>query len=243
MSPQKRGPSKLPRSATAAFRAVGEVIDAGWFEIPKEKGFNGAGGPGRLLEHLLNIDENNKDSPDLEDWELKFHGGTALLTLFHKDPEPRGIVRVMVHDYGWEDDKGRISFRHTISGESDRGFYVVNEADRVVVRNKQKDAAVPHWAHDTLLNAIGAKLRRLILVSGEVKKNPRRVHYTDAEAFWEFNLTTFCDALQKGIVCIDFDARTQKGPGTALRNHGTKFRVHVDNLRLLYKHYQKITHR
>lgn len=243
MSPRKLLPSKPPRSSAVAFSAVGQVVDAGWFEIPKERSFNGSGGPGRLLEDLLDIKEKNKDSPDLGDWELKFHGGAALITLFHKDPEPRGIIRVMVHDYGWNDAKGRISFRHTISGESDRGFYVVNETDRVVVRNKNKDAAVPHWTHDTLLNSIGAKLRRLIVVSGEVKKGPRRVRYTNAEAYWEFNLTGFCNALEKGIVCIDFDARTQQGQGSALRNHGTKFRVRHKDLKSLYKHSQKITHR
>ncbi|MCZ6904032.1 MAG: MvaI/BcnI family restriction endonuclease [Acidobacteria bacterium] len=58
---------------------------------------------------------------------------------------------------------------------------------------------------------------------------------------WEFNLTGFCDSLQRGIVCIDFDARTQQGRGTALRNHGTKFRVRVDHLSLLYKNSRKIT--
>jgi hypothetical protein len=62
-----------------------------------------------------------------------------------------------------------------------------------------------------------------------------------ATAFWDFNITGFCDACEKGIVKIDFDARTTKGPGTALRNHGTKFRINVKELPHLYGFSQKIT--
>lgn len=176
--------AKLPKSATATFQKIQEVLDMRCINIPQEKAYNGSGGPGRLLEDLLGISANNKDAPDLNDWEIKFHGGTALITLFHKDPEPRGIMRDMVHNYGWEDDSKRISFRHTIRGKSERGFSVVNEIDRIVVRNEIKDAAVPHWTHDTLLNAIGAKLRRLIVVTGIVHHNPRRVEFNKATAYW-----------------------------------------------------------
>lgn len=214
----------------------------GFAPLPDEKSYRGTGGPGRLLEHLLGIDENNHDSPDLMDWELKFHEGGAPITLFHKDPEPRGIVRYLVHEHGWPDESGRVSFRHTIFGESPRGFYVVNDADRIVVRNKIKDTVVPHWTHDTLMNCCGAKLRRLIVVEGERVKYPvRGVKFNSATAYWEFNITGFCNALAQGKVAIDFDARTQQGPGTAIRNHGTKFRVLIEELPSLYQNSQKIT--
>lgn len=84
--------AKLPKSATATFQKIQEVLDMRCINIPQEKAYNGSGGPGRLLEDLLGISANNKDAPDLNDWEIKFHGGTALITLFHKDPEPRGII-------------------------------------------------------------------------------------------------------------------------------------------------------
>ncbi len=216
----------------------------GFVPYPEGRAFAGTGAPGRLLEHLLGIDENNHDSPDLMDWELKFHEGGSLITLFHKDPEPRGMLRQMVHEYGWDDAKGRVSFRHTIHGESPRGFYVVNEADRVLVRNKLKDGVVPYWTHDTLMNCCGAKLRRLIVVDGERVKYPvNGVKYNSATAYWEFDIGGFCNALEQGKVAIDFDTRTKEGPGTALRNHGTKFRVSVDNLASLYRNSTKITSR
>jgi hypothetical protein len=72
---------KLPRSSTAAFAKIKKVIAMGWIDIPDQKSYRGTGAPGRLLEHLLGIEENNQDSPDLMDWEVKFHGGNALITL------------------------------------------------------------------------------------------------------------------------------------------------------------------
>ena len=210
------------------------------YPIPDEKTYNGHGGAGRLLEDLLGVDENNRDSPDLDDWELKFSGGTALVTLFHKEPEPKGIMQLMVHEHGWDDDKGRISFRHTFAGKSDRGFYIKNEQDRVVVRHELVDSVVPYWKHDTLMNAIGAKLRRLILVQGEVKKSPRRVIYNSATAFWDFRIRDFCESLEAGLILLDFDARTKGARGTALRNHGTKFRIKAENIGKFYHSKKKI---
>ncbi|CAD7836882.1 hypothetical protein S1OALGB6SA_982 [Olavius algarvensis spirochete endosymbiont] len=232
-----------PKSAMVTFKKIAEILDMREIEIPNERAYNGAGGPGRILEDLLGVNVNNSDSPDLADWEIKFYGGSALITLFHKDPEPRGIIRDVVHNYGWEDSKGRISFRHTIKGRSNRGFVIKNEHDRIVVRNELKDATVPHWNHDTLLNAVGAKLRRLILVAGEVRPNPRRVIFDSAKAYWEFNMMGFCGAVESGLVRIDFDARTNAGRGSSIRNHGTKFRVHSSDIGQLYKHSKTITQR
>lgn len=231
-----------PRSATAAFKEVRKIIRPEPYLIPDERSYGGHGAPGRLLENLLGIAENNRDSPDLHDWEIKFHGGGTLITLFHKDPEPRGIMRQLVHEHGWPDEHGRISFRHTIGGRSDRGFYVVNDPDRVLVRHDHIDIVVPYWLHTTLMNAIGAKLRRLILVEGQLIRHPQRaVIFNKATAYWEFDIQGFGNACSQGMVYIDFDARTQGGRGTALRNHGTKFRVHGDNLKYLYSHKQIIT--
>jgi hypothetical protein len=243
MSPVKLVHPLPPRTGAANFKLISEIIETGIWIFPSDGKYNGSGAPGRLLEDLLGINANNADSPDLAGWEIKFHGGTSLLTLFHKDPEPKGIIRELVHAYGWDDGKERISFRHTISGETARGFYVVNEEDRIVIRNKFKDAPVPHWTHNTLLNVLGSKLRRLIVVEGEVLKNPRRVIYQKATAYWEPDIKGFAKAVADGLFCVDFDARTQAGEGSAIRNHGTKFRIKVEDLSKIYAHSKKITAR
>jgi hypothetical protein len=232
----------LPKSAIATFKKILEIIDHGWYDIPNDKTFEGDAAPGDFLEHLLGGKKNNRDSPDLNDWEFKFHGGTALITLFHKEPEPRGIMRFMVHEHGWPDHLERISFRHTLGGKSNRGFYVVNEADRVVIRHNTKDTVVPYWRHNTLLNAAGGKLRRLIVVNGELTKHPtKRVKYNSATAYWDLKLNSFFEAMVSGDVFVDFDARTQLPPSQAIRNHGTKFRIKAATIPAIYEYSTKVT--
>lgn len=225
--------SKIPVSSNKAFKLIREIIDMGEVEIPPQ--FQGAGAPGNTLEYLLNVNVNNNDSPDLMDWEIKFHGGNSLLTLFHKDPLPRGIINDVVDKFGWDDGKGRISFRHTISGNSPRGFIVESVDNKITVSNIKDLSTIPYWEHNTILNSIGAKLRRLILVHGIVNKQKRKVVYNNAVAYWDLDLMGICEAIKDGTIYIDFDARTKGGRGTALRNHGTKFRIHVNDIYEIYE--------
>lgn len=214
-----------------------EVLGRGWIDIPREyPGYGGTGAPGVILEQLLGIDGGNRDTPDAGKWEIKFRSGVALLTLFHLEAEPAGHLHQVVRKFGWRDDKGRMSFRHTIAGKTKRGFYVVNENERVIVRNDAADEAEhPYWTHDKLMNAFAAKFRRLIVVSGKRRKDV--VRYDTAHLYWEPQITRFVDAVVKGVVAIDFDARTNNGKG--LRNHGTKFRIKYEQLRHLYNHHEE----
>jgi hypothetical protein len=230
--------SRIPQSSNKAFKVIQEIIKMGTVDIPDK--FKGAGASGNTLEYLLNVKQNNFDSPDLNDWEIKFHGGNALLTLFHKDPQPRGIMKQVVNTFGWENEKGQISFRHTISGKSERGFVVNNIDNKITVTNKFDLSIVPYWENNIILNAIGAKLRRLILVHGTVAKEKRQVIYESATAYWDLNMLGICEAIKEGTIYIDFDARTKEGRGSALRNHGTKFRIDINDIGLIYENSQTI---
>ena len=44
-----------------------------------------------------------------------------------------------------------------------------------------------------------------------------------------------------GTVAMDFDARTLNGRG--LRNHGTKFRIALNDLPRLYNHHQRFDYK
>lgn len=230
--------SRIPPSSSKAFKVIQEIIRMGAIDILPQ--FKGAGAAGHTLEYLLKVKQNNRDSPDLHDWEIKFHGGNALLTLFHKDPQPRGIMNQIVNTFGWMNDKGQISFRHTIKGKSERGFLVSSRGNRITVTHKDNQVILPYWENNILLNAIGAKLRRLILVRGTVNKEKRTVVYESATAYWDLNLTGICEAIREGIIYIDFDARTTKERGTSLRNHGTKFRININDIGLIYENCQTI---
>ena len=92
-----------------------------------------------------------------------------------------------------------------------------------------------YWTHDKLINALASKFCRLIVVKG--RKKDDHVRCDLAHLYWEPKTTMFIEAIQRGIIAIDFDARTNNGRG--LRNHGTKFRVKYDDLRYLYGHRKK----
>lgn len=219
------------------FDRIRTLLKTGWIDIPNSKGYGGTGGAGVLLEERLGVRGGNLDIPDAGRWEIKFHTKNALLTLFHLEGEPRGHMHHMVREFGWSDRNGRTSFRHTIRGRSDKGFYVANESNRITVRHEEvSDIVWPYWTHDRIINAFAAKLRRLIVVEG--KRRSGQVRYERAWAYESPQTILFAGAVAHGIVAIDFDARTQNGRG--LRNHGTKFRIKVEDLRQIYTKHTRL---
>ncbi|MGH9947385.1 MAG: MvaI/BcnI family restriction endonuclease, partial [Pyrinomonadaceae bacterium] len=162
---------------------------------------------------------------------------TNFVTLFHKEAEPRGIMRYMVRRWGITDAQGRKSFRHTISGKSEK-FVVVDGAATVIVRPLKGNGPVPMWTHDTLLNA-ATKLRRLLLIKGE--RNGKKVRYIQADCYEDLHLTLLISEMIQGAIAIDFDARESKPGADGLRNHGTKFRVKPENVCRLYFKKERFT--
>ena len=225
-----------PLSDGDLFERLRAVIRRGWIDIPDEPGYGGTGAPGKLLEYLLGVDGSNLDIPDAGRWELKYHGGgSSPITLFHKEPEPRGYLDALIEYHGWIGKRnGLPSFRHLIwGGPSRRGFYVEEAAGSVFVRNKRENGSIDwaRWAEDDLIAAFLAKARRLLVVRG-VKDNGR-VRYDSAERFENPRSTSFVDEVVSGRVAIDFDAYLRASG--SIRNHGTKFRVKIDDVSRLYR--------
>jgi hypothetical protein len=138
----------------------------------------------------------------------------------------------MVSKYGWKDKNGCLSFRHTISGKSDR-FQVFGDANQITVRPIHGNGGpVPYWTDNDILSAAGAKLRRLVLVRGE--KNGNTVVYDRIDVYENLGLPFFIYEVVNGTIKIDFDARELKPGSIGLRNHGTKFRVEPGNICRLF---------
>lgn len=221
-----------PQNQNQLFTRTKHIVENGPYELPNE-GFGGSGGPGMYLEHLLGLTVGNRDIPDSFGWEVKSYSKrTNFITLFHKEPNPSGITKLMVKHYGWRDNKGRLSFRHTISGSSDR-FLILYENNKIIVLPKgSTEGPIAYWTEDDILGAAGAKLRRLLLVRYSKLKD--LVNYDQAEIYETLTLSKFIDQVVNGTIKIDFDAR-EKVPGSnTLRNHGTKFRVSPKDIHKLY---------
>ena len=199
----------------------------------------GTGAPGMLLERLLGVEANSSDLPDAGGWEIKFHSGTAPLTLCHKTPEPDGAIKALIDQHGWTGSGGRRSFRHTISGgPSLYGFFVEDKEGCLHVSHAEGPEV--YWQKDDIINAVAYKLRRLVLVRG--RKAGGKVFFESAFAYSGLSITKFIPAAVSGKVKIDFDARYSNGKrdAGAIRDHGTKFRINVGDLSEIYKSVSEI---
>jgi len=209
----------------------------------------GHGRAGRLLEDLLGIDGGNHDVADAVGFEIKtsFSANTPI-TLFHKDPRPRnsqhqiGAVDHLVHHYGWSAERhGEVvkSFRATIYGQwknsqEDITFTVQADEEKIRIMHAAKEIA--WWDANELVGIASAKLRNILYVNASTLKDGR-VQFIEAKMFETFAPLKFLNALNKGIIAIDFDARSNPGKNS-IRNHGTKFRIKERDILHIY---QKIT--
>lgn len=152
------------------------------------------------------------------------------------------------------------SFRATLNAKqySDRGFKVhVNDKERkveVIFNSSRTDERhsewlqsvnkrvghtdnfdiVPYWGFDDLFHKAGTKLTNCFYVRADVKTETigrKRVEYflyNYVLKLSQFNQDKFIQTIQDGKIYIDFDARSG-------HNHGTKFRIHYNDIPLLYK--------
>ncbi len=147
------------------------------------------------------------------------------------------------------------SFRQTIHvlKRTDRGFGVeLNQTERKVevsfdagaVSTRHTDwldsveqridleelSPKPYWGFDDLTHKAGTKLLNCFYVRAAVKRINKieHFHYQDILVLQKFSPDRFIDAIAKGLILVDFDARTG-------HNHGTKFRMRQNTLPLLYE--------
>jgi hypothetical protein len=150
---------------------------------------------------------------------------------------------------------GEMSFRQTIgcAARSDRGFCVVIDraAQKVSISfdaktvSKKHDVWLntvagrvglgeldpqPYWGFTDLFHKAGAKLHNCFLVGARVKKQNgvEFFQYESIQMLSTLSLHKFIDALEAGVILVDFDARTG-------HNHGTKFRLRQGRMAELYE--------
>ena len=152
------------------------------------------------------------------------------------------------------------SFRQTINAlkRTDRGFGIefnqderkveisfdaaavssehVNWLDSVDHRiNLEELVPKPYWGFDDLAYKAGTKLLNCFYITAAVKRidGIEHFHYQDIFVLQKFSPDKFIDAISKGLILIDFDARTR-------HNHGTKFRMRKNALPQLYENVKTV---
>lgn len=153
-----------------------------------------------------------------------------------------------------------MSFRQTINclSRSDRGFKVVVDKDarKVLISfdasavshrhkswlNKVKRKAglgelnpQPYWGFDDIFAKVAKKLRNCFFIIAKVKHENEKEYFSYEKMYMlqRFTIDKFISAMEKGIILVDFDARTG-------HNHGTKFRMRKEMLPEFYEVAQEI---
>ena len=93
----------------------------------------------------------------------------------------------------------------------------------------------PYWGFDDLFHKVGTKLHKTLYAVAERKRENMMeyFHYTKFMMLQDFSRELWIDAIDKGFVLVDFDARTG-------HNHGTKFRLRQDAYPSLYASVEEI---
>lgn len=87
----------------------------------------------------------------------------------------------------------------------------------------------PYWGFDDLFHKAGTKLNKTVyaIVDRKLREGTEYFCYQRFLMLETFRLHSFIDAIERGDILVDFDARTG-------HNHGTKFRLRQSAYRSLY---------
>jgi len=205
-------------------------------------------GIGKTLEDLLGIKENNIPLPDIgEIAELKAYRKSALsmLTLFTLEPLPKGgnRDRALLDNFGYSRrQNGRPKELHsTLSSKkfNNQGLRLKVEKDKVRVVGRGKRLNI-FWPMKDLEKKFKAKLPALVYVLAETKISNGNEFFLFNEAYFleGFDFERFKKMIKKDAIVADF--RMYYRPDGSLRNHGTGFRVKINQLYNCFEKKEKL---
>jgi len=216
----------------------------------KEIGFvkthrSGQTGIGKTLEDLLGIEENNIPGPNaLGIIEIKAirKNSKNMLTLFTLAPSPPKINSLLVEKYGYISyaRKNKKMLHTTVNGlefntiKDEYGFKVDVEKDRVNLIH-YLDGIVAYWLEEDLKEAFERKLKNLLLIKAESrgKGKDEEFWYNEGYLLSGFSFEGFKNLIKEGIILIDI--RIGQYPNGRTHDHGTAFRIFINNLDLCYE--------
>lgn len=214
-------------------------------------------GIGKTFEDFIGVVENNKSSADYKNLiELKSARelSEAMITLFTKSPEPRGVNNTLREKYGYFDEehkdlkilhttfsadkfnicKEKFGFRLMVDEEGER----INISIKDILNNKIDDSTNAFYPFKKIKNIIQKKCKTIIFISAECKKE-------DGKEFFKFNkaimlsgltFSKFLTALKDGTIKYDIRAgvyRTGDKRGNT-HDHGSGFRIHKNDLEKVF---------
>ncbi len=213
----------------------------------KKRGFiktlrKGATGIGYTLETLLGIKENNVSSPDLGKIELKTqrenHSGMTTLFTFNnkswKIPPLEAIKK-----YGSFDKNGRLGMYYTMGMKpNSAGLFLLVDKEEVSVRHIDGNI-VATWKLEEIEKRFKLKVTNLLLVKAqsELRDNIEYFYYDRARLLsGGTSKSILKNQFENEQLLVDLRLHDK---GTSARNHGTGFRIYMDNIENIYKTVQE----
>ena len=217
-------------------------------------------GIGKTAEDLLGVIENNKKSADYKGLiELKSARelSEAMVTLFTKSPDPRGINNIIRNTFGYLDEEFKdMKILHT-TFSADKfntckgkfGFIleIDNKNKKIIIKVKNLEtdtldnSVTAYYPFDKLKEIIEHKCKYIIFIVAENKKEHGKELFKFNKAVLLSGLTfnNFLDFVKQGTIKYDFRLgvyRTSKNPKQIgkTHDHGSGFRINKGNLNKVF---------
>lgn len=215
----------------------------------KQKGFikthrRGPTGIGKTLEDLLGIEENNVPGPNVAMLELKSvrKDSNSMLTLFTKNPSPRGANRRLLDEFGYEDEKGRGIIIHTTVNEAgfntlrgEKGFKMETKEDRLELVYRDYKCW-GYWKREVLKETFTKKYPYGLLyirAATKILEEVEEFWYNEGYYLEGFSFKNFINLLERADILVD--TRIGRFPSGRVHDHGTAFRVLKSKLDMCFE--------
>jgi hypothetical protein len=233
----------------------------------KEMGFidctrnnNKDGGIGNTYEDLLGVIENNLKEPDHLGYEIKSKRqfNSSYVSLFSKSPSsPARANSFLRETFGEVRDENHPDKKKLYASVFGHRYSLVYEKYKMKLQVNYAESKLylliydlndnllssVFWTFETLKKA-SSKMKSLMLVLAETKTENahRKYHYNKAEIYDNFNFESFLKNIENGGIMFDIRIgvhNSGKSIGKT-HDHGSGFRVKLENFRNLYGEYEEI---
>ena len=205
---------------------------------------SGSTGIGYTFETLLDIPENNSPTGDFLGMEIKTHRGrdldslsTKKMNLFLKEPVwIDGLThRERIPKYGYVDDNGRVALYSTVtSRQNSHGLKLIVNRDSGSLDLQFRSARVAYWTRETLESRLQEKLTETVFIGAATRGRGRdeEFHYQTVLYCEQPSVDAFLQLVASRDVMLEMRMHVREN-GSA-RNHGSAFRIRLDQLPRLF---------
>jgi hypothetical protein len=228
-------------------REYKNICDMGWVRTHR----SGPTGIGKTLEDLLGIVENNDDSPDFGDYELKSCrlNSNSMLTMFTRAPQPARANTYLRLKYGYSSgayDNDEKVLHATLSADrftpiTDTGhsLKIWCDVDGIYIESESGIEDI-FWSRDALRKCFEKKYKNKFVYAKALSRgtgSSEEFKFVEAYEVSGFDYDAFIDLLEVVKIYVDLRiGQYHHGPNKGkTHDHGTAFRIKENDQPLLFR--------